>query len=195
MVAEILMMTEDFRNSPNRKIITFLLLSLLYFLLFFPDCMIGTYGVLKLPVISNFLPSPIVTVLMTMLVEKLVSWIIILQLFFPVKWQGFQFLQLAVLMRTVPSLVSMERYNEDSRNNYFSNKCNNKSLALNRVEPMYEMSTVPNLWAVIIHDEFFYILCFKNKPILLVFLVSFSRYRVNATIVVLIWSNTLSMHF
>ena len=44
--------------------------------------MIGTYGVLKLPVISNFLPSPIVTVLMTMLVEKLVSWIIILQLFF-----------------------------------------------------------------------------------------------------------------
>mgnify|MGYP007015952607 CR=1 FL=1 len=35
--------------------------------------MIGTYGVLKLPVISNFLPSPTVTVLMTMLEEKLVS--------------------------------------------------------------------------------------------------------------------------
>lgn len=35
--------------------------------------MIGTYGVLKLPVISNFLPNPTVTVLMTMLEEKLVS--------------------------------------------------------------------------------------------------------------------------
>lgn len=77
MVAEILMMTEDFRNSLNRKIITFLswLLpcNITTFFYQFPDCMIGTYGVLKLPVISNFLPSPTVTVLMTMVKEKLVS--------------------------------------------------------------------------------------------------------------------------
>ena len=64
----------------------------------FPDCMIGTYGVLKLPVISNFLPSPTVTVLMTMLEEKLVS-------------NYFANIFFVRQMKTVPTTVKQKRCN------------------------------------------------------------------------------------
>merc|ERR1711879_296833 len=75
----------------------------------------GTYGVLKLPVISNFLPSPTVTVLMTMLEAKL----------------------LADLMRMVLLLVNMELYKDASKNNFYNNKCNNKNSALHKEELMF----------------------------------------------------------
>ena len=174
MVAEILMMTEDFRNSLNRKIITFLswLLpcNITTFFYQFPDCMIGTYGVLKLPVISNFLPSPTVTVLMTMVKEKLVSnyfaniflWTLQFdEILFSLIWHIS--LQLAVLMKTVPSLVSMVHCNEDSKNNYCSSKCNNKSLALNKEEHMYEIpnSQTTKLLSCDIMMNFFTFLCFN----------------------------------
>ena len=42
-------------------------------------------------------------------------------------------------MKMALSLVNMVHYNEGNKHNYFSNKCNSKSLALNPEELMYEL--------------------------------------------------------
>merc|ERR1719189_2183935 len=94
MDAGILLMMEVSLNSHNRF-------------------MTGTYGVHKLPVISNFQQSPIVTVLMIMPED----------------------LSLDVLMRMVHLLGNMEHFKDDNmKKNFFNNKCNNKNWALNNPE-------------------------------------------------------------
>ena len=52
--------------------------------------------------------------------------------FFQFKMQYF--FQPDVLMRMVHLLDSMERFKEDNKNNFYNNKCNSKSWALNNPE-------------------------------------------------------------
>merc|ERR1712083_948597 len=73
--------------------------------------MIGTYGVHKLPVISNFQQSLIVTVLTIMPEDSYPD----------------------VSMRMVHLLDNMVHFKDDNKNN-FNNKCNSKSWALNNPE-------------------------------------------------------------